>query len=81
MIKVNIYQAKMNLSKYLRKLSEGESIVLCKRNEPIAEIRLLKRPRTKNRPVGLAKGQFKVPSSFFESLPAQLVKAFRGNGS
>lgn len=42
MIKVNIHEAKTHLSRYLERLSEGERIVLCKRNVPIAEIRPLK---------------------------------------
>ena len=41
MIKLNIHEAKTHLSKYLAKLAKGETIVLCKRNTPIAEIRSL----------------------------------------
>ncbi len=79
MIKINIYEAKINLSKYLRKLRQGDLIVLCKRNVPIAEIRLIEQPRHKKRPVGLAKGQFTIPPSFFEPLPGGLLDAFDGN--
>ncbi len=39
MIRVNIHEAKTHLSKYLEKVAEGETIILCKRNVPIAEIR------------------------------------------
>ena len=81
MIKVNIHEAKIHLSKYLRNLRHGDSIVLCKRNVPIAEIRLMERPRHKKRPIGLAKGQFAIPSSFFEPLPEEIQDAFHGKGS
>ncbi len=33
----------------------------------------------KKRPIGLAKGQFTVPPSFFEPLPDDVIKAFEGN--
>lgn len=33
----------------------------------------------KKRPIGLAKGQFTVPTSFFEPLPDDLIKAFEGH--
>ena len=39
MIRLNIHEAKTHLSKYLAKLEKGETILLCRRNEPIAEIR------------------------------------------
>lgn len=81
MIKVNIHEAKMHLSQYLKKLRPGEAIVLCKRNIPIAEIRLLEQKRSKKRPIGLAKGEFAVPASFMEPLPVEIEDAFSGNKS
>ncbi len=79
MIKVNIHEAKTHLSRYLARLEKGEKILLCRRNVPIAEIRPLPAERTKPRPLGLAKGLFKVPEEFFEPLPDGLEKAFRGD--
>ena len=78
MIKLNINQAKTHLSAYLARLRRGETIVLCKRNAPIAEIRPLPQPRTRKRPIGLAAGEFAIPASFFDPLPAELVAAFAG---
>ncbi|GAB4260316.1 MAG: hypothetical protein Kow0092_09070 [Deferrisomatales bacterium] len=78
MIKLNIHEAKTHLSRYLPLLAKGETIVLCKRNVPIAEIRPLPPERTEPRPVGLAKGQFDVPPEFFEPLPEEIVTAFEG---
>ena len=80
MIKLNIHEAKTHLSRYLAKLAKGESIVLCNRNVPIAEIRPLPRPRTAKRPIGLAKGTFKVPRRFFEPLPDEELRLFSGEG-
>lgn len=78
MIKLNIHEAKTHLSKYLELLERGETIILCKRNMPIAEIRSLPKARLGKRPVGLAKGKWKTGKKFFEPLPAKLLKQFRG---
>ena len=78
MIKLNIHEAKTHLSRYLDKLKKGETILLCKHNEPVAEIRGLPTPLSRKRPIGLAKGQFTIPDSFFEPLPDDLLKTFSG---
>src|SRR5437899_9242427 len=41
MIKVNIFEAKAKLSEYLNRLKRGERVIICKRNHPIAELRLI----------------------------------------
>jgi antitoxin (DNA-binding transcriptional repressor) of toxin-antitoxin stability system len=79
MIRVNIHEAKTHLSRYLERLEAGETIVLCRRNVPIAEIRPLPRRSREPRPVGLAK--VTVPDSFFEPLPEELVDAFEGEST
>jgi antitoxin (DNA-binding transcriptional repressor) of toxin-antitoxin stability system len=81
MIRLNIHEAKTHLSRYLKRLAKGERIVLCLRNVPIAEIRPLPAPGKKPRPIGLARGQFTVPPSFFEPLPDDLQDAFEGRRS
>jgi antitoxin (DNA-binding transcriptional repressor) of toxin-antitoxin stability system len=78
MIKLNIHEAKTHLSEYLTKLEEGETILLCRRNTPIAEIRPLPTLPKKPRPIGLAKKVFRVPEAFFEPLPEELIAAFEG---
>ena len=81
MIKINIHEAKTHLSEYLAKLQPGETIVICKRNAPIAEIRPLPAAPTRPRPIGLAKKIFRVPESFFEPLPDDLMAGFSGSKS
>lgn len=78
MIQVNIADAKAHLSSYLESVERGETVVVCRRNVPIAEIRPLpKRPRNQ-RPVGIDRGMV-VPDSFFEPLPEAIMAAFRGD--
>ncbi len=81
MIKLNIHEAKTHLSKYLKQLSKGDKIIICKRNIPIAEIRPILSKRRSKRPVGLAKGKFKVTKKFFEPLPDDIIDSFYGNDS
>jgi len=81
MIKVNIHQAKTHLSRFLARLKPGETLIICKRNTPIAEVRALPQARQKKRPIGLAKGQVKVHPSFFEPLPDDIIDAFEGKES
>jgi prevent-host-death family protein len=78
MLKVNIHEAKANLSKYVAAAERGEVVVICHRNLPVAELRGLPRPGKKPRPIGLARGTFKIPRSFFDPLPDELTAAFRG---
>ena len=79
MIKINIHEAKTHLSRYLVRLAKGESILLCKRNTPVAEIRPLPAPRKKARPIGLARRDFRVSRRFFEPLPEKELRAFSGD--
>ena len=81
MIKLNIHQAKANLSRYLGRLAKGEAIVLGKQNTPIAEIRPLPPERQEPRPIGLVKGKVTVLAGFNDPLPGDVVAAFEGKGT
>jgi antitoxin (DNA-binding transcriptional repressor) of toxin-antitoxin stability system len=77
MLRLNIAEAKTQLSRHLARVERGETIILCRRNVPIAEIRPLPRPLDEPRPVGLDRGM-KVSASFFEPLPDEVLDAFDG---
>ncbi len=68
MVSINIQHAKTHLSRYAKRVKAGETIILCERNKPIAEIRPILRTRRKVR-LGLFKEQFVVPEDFNEPLP------------
>ncbi len=78
MIRLNIHEAKTHLSAVLAKLRPGDKVLICRRNKPIAEIRALPGPGSKRRPFGLDAGKLKVPPSFFEPLPGEIVEGFEG---
>jgi antitoxin (DNA-binding transcriptional repressor) of toxin-antitoxin stability system len=79
MIRINIADVKTNLSRYLERVERGETIILCRRNVPIAEIRPLPKQPGKPRPVGIDRGMT-IPASFFEPLPDDILDAFEGRG-
>ncbi len=81
MIRLNIQEAKTHLSRYLARLREGETILLCRRNVPIAEIRPLPSRRRKVAPLGRWKGKIEIPKSFFEPLQEELLSQFEGSES
>jgi antitoxin (DNA-binding transcriptional repressor) of toxin-antitoxin stability system len=76
--RVNIHDAKTNLSRYLAELTPGKTLVLCNRNRPVAELRSLRRSGVRKPRIGAARGEFVVPDSFFDPLPDEIVKAFSG---
>ena len=78
MKRVNIHDAKTNLSRYLAELTPGESLVLCNRNRPVAELRSLRQKAVRKPRIGAARGEFVVPDSFFDPLPDEILKAFSG---
>jgi len=80
MITLNLHQAKTHLSECIAQAEAGETVIICKRNKPVAEIRPIPQPTRKSRPIGLLKGQFSVPDSFFDPLPEEMLTAFEGRG-
>ena len=78
MKRVNMHDAKTHLSRYVSQLEGGEPLLLCNRNRPVAEVRLVARKAGKPR-IGVAKGEFVVPDTFFEPLPEAIRKVFGGD--
>jgi len=75
MKKVNIFEAKARLSECIDAVQRGERVVICRRNQPVAELRAITATRTTPRPLGGAKG-LDVPDAFFEPLPDDVVDTF-----
>lgn len=77
MVQVNIADIKARLSYHLERVEDGETIIICRRNVPIAELRPLAKLPSEPRPVGIDRGM-QVPPSFFEPLPDDLLEGFEG---
>ncbi len=78
MKKVNIADAKAHLSEYLKLVERGETVVLARRNQPIAEIKPVRRRIVRPRPAALCAGDFDVPASFDEPLPESVLAELEG---
>lgn len=74
--KLDIHEAEANLARLLAGLQPGDRIVLCRRNEPVAQILPLASQSTAARPRGLGKGLARLKPEFFEPLPRELLKPF-----
>lgn len=84
MISLNIHEIKTHFSSFLEKVRNGETVIVCKRNVPIAEIKPITALPNKKRPIGLAGKDypdFKIGDAFFEPLPDDVVAAFNGENS
>lgn len=57
MIRVNIQEAKTHLSRYLEQVENGDVVILCRHNQPIAELPAIQSiPLHRPRIAGLLKG-------------------------
>ena len=78
---LNMHEAKTHLSQHVAKLKQGDRIILCRRNRPVAEILPIAEPASQPRPIGLGKGLAEVPESFFDPLPDDILVRFNGTAS
>ena len=77
MARVSVRELKAHLSAILARVERGETVVVSKRNEPIAELR----PVAVRRDVsvlGSPLAGFHLPESFFEPLSEAELAAFEG---
>jgi prevent-host-death family protein len=75
MIVVNIHEAKAKLSEYLDAVAKGERVMICKRNQPVAELRAVEQNRTEPRQIGGVAG-IVIGPSFFDPMPDEFLEAF-----
>lgn len=77
MPKVNIRELKAHLSAFIERVEAGETIVVAKRNEPVAELRPIAR-RTTAEVLGNPVKGLHVQATFFDPLPDDIIAAFGG---
>jgi prevent-host-death family protein len=78
MIKLNIHEIKRRFSKYVDLVLDGETVIVCRRNVPVAELRAIRQSSRQKPVLGAAKGTFSIPAEFYEPLPEDLLVAFEG---
>jgi prevent-host-death family protein len=76
---VNVHEAKAHLSEYLAAVEAGETVVIARRNKPIAKLVPAGEPApSAKRPIGLARGMGHVGPAFFEPIEDALLDLFDG---
>jgi antitoxin (DNA-binding transcriptional repressor) of toxin-antitoxin stability system len=74
---VTVEEVEKHPHEYLHRVLEGETLVLFREEQPVAEIRpVATEPGL--RPFGLAKGEFVVPDDFDAPLPDDVLDPFEG---
>lgn len=73
----NLYQAKTSLSRLVKRVANGEEIVIAKAGVPVARLVPIARP-TPRRKLGGWEGKVRIASDFDAPLPPDLRRAFGG---
>ena len=79
-MEVNIHEAKTHLSRLLQRVAGGEEIIIARSGKPVARLVSIT-VTTKERPLGMDQGLYRVPEDFNAPLPTDLLVAFEGSGS
>lgn len=77
MVKVTVEEIQRDPLQYFRRVEAGETLVVVRSHEAIAEIRPIP-PSQQLRPYGLCAGEFVVPDDFDSALPEDIINAFEG---
>ncbi len=75
---ISVQDIQRDLLTFLRRVEAGESFLVVRGEQPLAEVRPVPAPATQPRPFGLCAGQFTVPPDFDRPLPDEILKEFEG---
>lgn len=78
MVQVSIDDIARDVLAYLQRVEAGETLVIVKAGQPVAEIKPIAARTPLRRPFGLCSGAFTVPDDFDAPLPESIVQAFEG---
>ena len=73
---INIHEAKTHLSRLLQFVAEGNEVIICKFNEPLARLMPVKLIEPKKRKAGLLAGKITIADDFDE-MPVWFTDNFR----
>lgn len=77
MKRVNIHEAKTDLSKLVERAEAGEEVIVARAGKPAAKLVSLTRARRRRR-LGLLDGKSGIPDDFNKPLPESILRAFEG---
>jgi prevent-host-death family protein len=77
-MKVSVDEAQNRFSELLDRLALGDEVVITDRDEPVAKLVAIPpmAEKSRNRPLGSAKGEFTVPDDFNDPLPKEIEDLF-----
>ncbi len=76
MVRVDVHEAKTNLSRLLEQVEAGEEVVIARNGDPVA--RLVGVRKRGKRQFGSLKGRVTLDDCFFDPLPEEELKAWEG---
>lgn len=74
-MKVNIHEAKTQLSRLVEDAAAGKEIVIAKAGKPVAKLSPVE-PRHGPRKLGILKGKLRVAKNFDAPLPRTIIDSF-----
>jgi antitoxin (DNA-binding transcriptional repressor) of toxin-antitoxin stability system len=75
---ISVQDLQRDLLAFLRRVEAGESFLVVRGEQPLAEVRPVPVPVAQPRPFGLCAGRFTVPPDFDQPLPDEILKEFEG---
>jgi prevent-host-death family protein len=78
MLQVSVEELQRDLAAYLQRVEAGETLVIVRAGQPVAEMKPVASGIRQLRPFGLCAGEFTVPQDFDAPLPEDILKAFEG---
>ena len=78
MVQVSVEEIQQEFSAYLKRVEAGETLVIMRAGQPVAEVKPVVADAKTLRPFGLCAGEFVVPDDFDALLPEDLLHAFEG---
>ena len=78
MKKVNIYEAKTQLSRLVEEAASGQDVVIARAGRPVARLTRLEKTSRKRR-LGVLDGRFRIPDDFNRALPEEALSAFESD--
>jgi len=75
---IRIQDLERDVAGSLRRVEAGETLVITRDEQPVAEIKPIEAKAKGERPFGLAKGKFDVPDDFNAPLPDDMLDGFEG---
>jgi prevent-host-death family protein len=78
MLQVSVEEVQRDLAAYLQRVEAGETLIIVRAGQPVAEIKPVASSMKQLRPFGLCAGEFTVPEDFDAPLPEDILNAFEG---